>query len=295
MSRPVFVAVGYDGLRMLSEDGRSWGSPMLGQEGEVLRSAVVGNGRVVAVGTRGGDQVLIASVDGVKWTRSRREGGYGGYLRTVQFDGRRFLGLGGDPGAVGAANPYVLLSDDGVNWEGPHRIGGKFLIRRIAFGEGIYVGVGDRGRRAWSRDAIHWEDVPDVKPLETLIDIAHGGGAFVGVGLHGLRWRTLDGRKWLEPIRGEEGEHLNSIVWNGDRFVAVGQGATYLSADGLKWERRANREAPTTVCHYQGVFLGAKWKGRLQASRDGIVWEPVARVDRHIEAVAAGRIGSDRS
>lgn len=295
MSRPVFVAVGYDGLRMLSGDGRSWGSAMFGQEGEILRSAAVGNGRAVAVGTRGGDQVLTSSVDGVNWTRTRREGGYGGYLRAVQFDGRRFLGLGGDPGSVGAANPYVLISEDGTKWEGPHPIGGKFMIRRIAFGDGIYVGVGDRGRRARSRDAIHWEDLPDVKALETLIDIAHGGGVFVGVGLHGLRWRTIDGRKWLEPIRGEEGEHLNSIVWTGDRFVAVGQGATYLSPDGVNWERRPNHDAPVTVCYHEGLFVGAKWKGRLQVSRDGIVWESVARMDRHIEAVAAGRIGPTQS
>lgn len=291
MSRPVFLAVGYDGLRMLSGDAHTWGAPMLGQEGEVLRSAAVGNGRVVSVGTRGGDQVLAASVDGVKWTEVRREGGYGGYLRTVQFDGQRFLGLGGDPGSVGAANPYVLLSEDGTKWEGPHRIGGKFMIRRIAFGGGVYVGVGDRGRRARSSDAIHWEDVPHVKPLETLIDIAHGGGVFVGVGLHGLRWRTVDGRTWFDPVRGEEGEHLNSIIWTGDRFVAVGQGVTYLSPDGSTWERRPNRDAPTAVCFHEGTFLGARWKGRLQASRDGIVWEPVARVDRHVEAVAAGRIG----
>lgn len=264
---------------------------MLGQDGEILRAAAVGNGRMVAVGTRGGDQVLTSSSDGTTWDRARRDGGYGGYLRALCFDGRRFIGLGGDPGSVGAASPHVFFSPDGRTWDGPHSIAGKFMIRRVAFGDGLYVGVGDRGRRARSRDALKWEDVPDVKPLETLIDVAYGGGVFVGVGLHGLRWRTADGLKWTDRQQGDEGEHLNAIVWTGDRFVAVGQGATFVSADGAKWVRRPNREAPTAVCYHGGTFLGCRWKGRLQVSRDGDTWEEVLRVDRHIEAVAAGAIG----
>lgn len=184
-----------------------------------------------------------------------------------------------------------MFSADGNTWDGPHRIAGKFMIRRIAFGGGVYVGVGDRGRRARSRDALAWDDVPDVRPLETLIDVAHGRGVFVGVGLHGLRWRTADGLKWTDRQLGEEGEHLNAIVWTGEQFVAVGQGATCLSTDGVTWERKPNRDAPTAVCYHEGTFLGTRWKGRLQVSRDGVVWTEVARADRHVEAVAAGLIG----
>src|SRR5438067_6833549 len=111
----VFLAVGYDGLRVTSEEGRKWSAPQTGKEGEVFRAAAVGNGRLVAVGTHGGDQ-LLASSKGGKWTVTKRTGGYGGYLRSLTFASGQFLALGGDPGAVGAAQPYLMASADGEKW-----------------------------------------------------------------------------------------------------------------------------------------------------------------------------------
>src|SRR3954449_2683791 len=109
----VFLAVGYNGLRTTSADGRKWSAPVLGKEGEVFRAAAVGNGRLVAVGTYGGDQILASAKGDGKWAVSKRPGGWGGYLRSLTFANGRFLALGGDPGAVGAAAPYLLLSADG--------------------------------------------------------------------------------------------------------------------------------------------------------------------------------------
>ena len=123
----------------------------------------------------------------------------------------------------------------------------------MAFGNGLFVGVGDRGRRACSPDGLDWDDVPDVKPIDTLVDVAFGNGVFVGVGLHGLRMvDRATALTWSEPVRGAEGEHLNSVVWADDRFVAVGPGATYISPDGLTWERRPNADAPVTFCYGRG-------------------------------------------
>jgi hypothetical protein len=286
----LFLAVGHNGLRMTSSDGRTWSAPQLGKEGEVYRAAAVGNGRLVAVGTFGGDQVLASSKNDGMWTVSKRPGGYGGYLRSLTFVNGRFLALGGDPGAVGVAAPYLLSSADGEKWE-ESKFGGKFMLRRLAFGNGVYVGVGDRGRRSSSADAKTWTDVPNTKPLETLIDVAFGAGVFVGVGLHGLRMSTTDGAKWSEKQLGEEGEHLNSIVWAKDRFLAVGAGVTMTSADGRKWERHDNRDAPLTMAWHDGVFVGSRWKGRLMRSTDGIAWEETAKREHHAEAIAGGEVG----
>src|SRR6476660_5393221 len=103
-----FLAAGYHGLRSTSPDGRKWSVPALGKDGEVFRAAAVGNGRLVAVGTHGGDQLLASSKGDGKWSVSKRPGGYGGYLRSLTFANGQFLALGGDPGAVGAAQPYLL-------------------------------------------------------------------------------------------------------------------------------------------------------------------------------------------
>jgi hypothetical protein len=286
----IFLATGQDGLRCTSADGKKWSAPALGKEGEVFRAAAVGNGRLVAVGTYGGDQLLASSKGDGKWSVSKRPGGYGGYLRSLAFVNGQFVALGGDPGAVGAADPYVMTSADGEKWE-TFKIAGKFMLRRLAYGNKLYVGVGDRGRRSVSADLKKWEDVPNVKATQTLVDVAFGDGTFVGVGLHGLRLASADGKKWTDRQTGEEGEHLNSVVWAKDRFVAIGAGVTFTSKDGKKWERQANRDAPVSVCYAGGLFVGARWKGRLLASTDGVKWEQTAKLEQNAEAVAGGELG----
>lgn len=290
MAKSLFIAAGHDGLRMVSADGKTWLPAEMGKESEVYRAAAFGNGRCVVVGTFGGSNLLASTTDAKTWNVQKQDAKYAFYVRGLAFGNGAFLGIGGDPGSVGLGRPFVLRSTDGIKWDGPTEITGKFILRRIVFGGGRWVGVGDRGRRATSTDGLKWEDVAKVKPLDTLTDIAFGNGVFVGVGLHGLRMTTRDGLDWSAPVRGDEGEHLNSIVWAKDRFVAVGPGATYFSPDGAKWERQANKDAPLTMTHGDGVFLGPRWKGRIMRSTDAVRWEEVSKLEQHIEAVAFGQI-----
>ena len=46
-----------------------------------------------------------------------------------------------------------------------------------------------------------WEDVPNIKAVDTLVDVAFGNGLFVGVGLHSLRIISRDGMTWEEIHR----------------------------------------------------------------------------------------------
>ena len=283
-----FVAAGHQGLRLVSRDGRRWEKAALGKEGEVYRAVAYGNGRFAAVGTFGGANLLASSVDGAAWKNAQKDGQYKNFLRGLAFGGGTFVGIGGDPGAVGDSSPFVSLSTDAEQWSDYLRVSGRHILRRIAFGEGFWVGVGDRGRRALSKDAKEWVDVPKTKAVDTLVDVAFGAGRFVGVGLHGLRMSTVDGLEWTPRIEGEEGEHLNSIVWAKDRFVAVGAGATYVSPDGLAWTRKENRDAPHTVAFGDGLFVGLQWKGRILVSPDGVTWEEVHKAEQHLESVAFG-------
>ena len=289
-TRPLFVAVGHNGLRLASDDGVDWKNLQTGKEGETYRAVQFGNGRFVTVGTYGGENIFASSADGATWKTGRKEAKYVKYFRGLGFGREMFLGLGGDPGSVGSSSPFVLTSRDGVEWSDFISIPGKHILRRVAFGNGLFVGVGDRGRRALSADGKDWKEAPGTKAIETLVDVAFGNGVFVGVGLHGLRATTQNGVKWSEARRGEEGEHLNSIVWAGDRFVAVGAGATYFSADGADWKREPNQDAPLVLAHGNRIFIGANWKGRLLKSSDGIEWKQVFKAGHHIEAVTFGTL-----
>jgi hypothetical protein len=284
----LFVAVGHSGLRMVSTDGSAWTDLQTGKEGEVYRAAAHGNGRFVAVGSFGGNNIYASTADGQTWDTGIKDAKYVNYLRGLGFGRGAFLGLGGDPGAVGDSKPFVVTTMDGKAWTDPVFVTGKNMLRRVCWGNERFVAVGDRGRRATSPDGLQWTDTPDVKAIDTLIDVTFGQGRFVGVGLHGLRMTSEDGLTWSNRLVGEEGEHINSVIWTGDRFVAVGQGATYFSADGLKWERTVNHDAPLTAVYGQKQFIGANWRGRILRSDDAIAWREVFKADHHIEAIAFG-------
>ncbi len=285
----LFVAVGQDGLRIVSDDGVAWRDAQTGKEGQTYRALAFGNGRFVAVGSYGGENIFASTSDGVTWETGKKEAKYVNYLRGLGFDGQQFLGIGGDPGSVGSSKPFVATSPDGKSWSDYVTVPGKNIIRRISFGKGLIVGVGDRGRRAASGDAGKtWQDAPDTKPIDTLADVAFGNGKFVGVGLHGLRMSSDDGLAWSTPQRGEEGEHLNTIIWTGQQFAAIGFGATYFSPDGVQWTRQLNQNAPLTAAFGRGTYVGTQWKGRILTSKDAIFWKEIHRAEQHVEALCFG-------
>src|SRR3954469_17204983 len=144
-STSLFAAVGQDGTRIVSRDGVTWEYLATGKEGEVYRAVAFGNGRCVAVGTFGGKNILASSADGEKWESTSIDGKYKNYVRGLGFGNKMFVAIGGDPGSVGASSPFVMLSDDGRKWSDFIEIAGKNIIRRIAWGKDLFVGVGDRG------------------------------------------------------------------------------------------------------------------------------------------------------
>lgn len=286
----MFIAVGHNGLRLASKDGKQWEHLQSGKEGEVFRAVAFGRERFVAVGSYGGDNITAVSADGKVWEQGKLEAKYTKYFRGLGFGHEIFLGLGGDPGSVGDSKPFVLTSTDGKSWSDFQSVPGKHILRRVAWGDGRFVAVGDRGRRATSTDGLKWEDAPNAKAIDTLVDVVFGKDLFVGVGLHGLRMTSSDGLKWSAATRGNEGEHLNTILWNGEAFVAIGAGATYRSSDGETWERLPNKDAPTTATFGDGLFVGSLWKGRIVVSTDGVAWQEVFKSELHIESVAFGKL-----
>lgn len=284
----LFLAAGQFGQRLVSENGTDWKNLILTRDGETYRAAAFGNGHWFAVGSFGGDNLYASTADGVTWTTQIHDAKYSAYVRAAVFGHDLLFAVGGDPGGVGNSQPFVVTSPDGIQLSDVIPISGKNMIRRIAFGDGKFVGVGDRGRRAASPDGRNWSDAPDVKAIDTLVDVAFGNGIFVGVGLNGLRMSTRDGITWTSPQRGDEGEHLNSIMWAGDRFVAVGLGATFFSPDGEHWTRQDNHDGPLTATWGNGVFIGSAWRGRLLRSTDGINWTQVYKSPHHFEALTYG-------
>lgn len=281
-----FVAAGYQGQRISSSNGRDWTNHELGKEGEIYRAVAFGNGRAAALGSFGGGNIYSSTPDGKAWEpRGFKDGKFTRFVRAACFGDGRFVAVGADP-AFSISSPDGREWSDYARLGVPDRQ--YQVLRRVAHGNGRYVAIGDLARRAVSKDGVEWTDVPKPDAAESLIDLAFGRGVFAGVGLNGLCMSSEDGLAWTRRFAGEEGEHLNSVLWTGDRFVAVGHGATYFSPDGIQWERRPNRNAPLAAAYGAGVFVGTHWKGRILFSEDALSWTQVFKSDHHFEVVAYG-------
>lgn len=167
-----FVAVGHHGLRLSSLDGIEWTHVQTGKDGEIYRAVAFGNGRFVAVGSYGGANIFASTADGETWDANTEDARYVNYLRGIGCGKNEFLALGGDPGAVGDSRPFVRTTADSKTWseatpvvvtqsllpgfvpapDGKPLPSSKNMLRRFAYGNELFVAVGDRGRRSVSKD-----------------------------------------------------------------------------------------------------------------------------------------------
>jgi hypothetical protein len=292
----VFLATGEKGLRVFSTDGKTWTHLQTDRDGVLLKYACFLDGRCVAAGQYGGERVAFVTTDGVKWDSLKLPGQpYATRLDALFVSANRFHAILFEDGSKFQA----ITSEDGKNWLPRKSILDDWKVlrhdahlRRVAQGNERVVLVGDYGARLSRKiDAEKFEAVQKALAKDTLIDIAFGNGVFVGGGLHGLRMRSKDGLEWTDRIVGEEGEHINSMIFDGKQFVGIGQGATYRSPDGEKWERISNNDAPTACAFGNGVYVGSLWPGKLLRSTDAIRWEQVRELPHHVLALTYGKLG----
>ena len=187
--KPIFVAVGYGGHRTRSLDGIRWqdhviDDPNGGDDKNLLRGVGFAGGVFVAVGDR-----ILTSDNGAQWKKAAytpasflnqacaqkglwvAAGGNGLRVRSadkgttweisVAFMEGHFRGLacGADRFvAVGQRNNMGMtsVSTDGINWTPPAVSGAR--LGRVAFGNGLFVSVGDGGRVATSSDGQTWSN-----------------------------------------------------------------------------------------------------------------------------------------
>jgi len=296
LNGPVFVATGESGMRVFSQDGKTWTHLQTDREGVLLKYVCFQSGRCFTGGRFGGELVTYDSVDAVNWNTAKLASKpYAERLELLFVTGDQVCGIISTDGAP----PEAIRTKDGKTWTARKALVDDWRVmvrdahlRRVAEGNGRLVFTGDYGARLSGKSIDDkFQAVPKALAKDTLIDIAFGNGVFVGSGLHGLRMRSADGLEWTDRVVGEEGEHINTMTFDGKQFVGIGQGATYRSPDGQKWERTPNKDAPTVASFGDGAYVGALWPGKVLCSEDGITWEKVHELPHNVLAIAHGQIG----
>jgi len=198
------------------------------------------DGRFVAVGRHHpydpepGPTAIYTSGDGLRWEpadlgeQTQVTG-----LSDVAFGNGRWVALGWDSYTVQAQDlgypdeeVLVLVSEDGVHWEPGGDGLPDWILRELAFGDGVFVASRYDGQMAWSTDGLSWQggmtvDGGDGVHLDQ--SIAFGAGRFVKPGETGdeLVFATSeDGVNWVvgEPVDGPV-NHLGGLRFVDGRFV----------------------------------------------------------------------------
>ncbi len=294
-----FVAVGQSGTILTSPNGLQWTAQTSGLQ-QYLLGVAWHAGRFVAVGSL----VLLASHDGVSWTRlstppfdtlAAATGGSFGWVAVGRggailtsgdgsswqqrtsgattnplmdgvWVGHRFLVVG--------RGGTVLASEDGVRWSSQVVASGS--IEAVAWSGQHLVAVGGVGILR-STDGTTW--VPQTLPADSggLVDVVWTGSQWLAVGGAGAVLTSPDGEAWTKRPSGTE-RRLNGVTWTGRMAVAVGENGTILtSPDGASWTQRASGTAQELYAVGAGggklVAVGAR--GTILESLDGASWTSV--------------------
>ena len=154
------------------------------------------------------------------------------------------------------------------------RSGVRQNLSDIAFGEGVFVAVGDSATIISSPNGRNWT----VQSFQTngvsdYTGIAYGNGVFVAVGPGNHKVRTSDnGLDWGPAQRGSSA--LYDVAFGEGRFVAVGD-AILTSVDGRSWTRVRRLSTSKAIAYGNSRFVALGEDDRVWISRNGIRWTNV--------------------
>lgn len=170
-------------------------------------------------------------------------------------------------------------------------------------GTPTFVVAGYDLRRIVSTDGAAWDhdvsDPPDPQSLDNIGDgIAFGKGVCAVVAHSGLT-TTRDGVTWTkigDPLPQKwPGLGGGKVIFDGDTFLIVASADTYLSKDGVSWQKYSSSAGAT---HWNGLASGNghfvavgdsnSAGGDRKASEDGITWHDYQEGGERYGALAFG-------
>ena len=154
-------------------------------------------------------------------------------------------------------------------------------MHSIAYGNEIYVAVGDFGTIKVSKNGTDWNETTAITP-NLLYSVVNGYGRFVAVGLAGTVLESKDAKRWHLVSMPLEAKSLsfNKVIWDGKQYTAFAYDYVGVSKDGLTWKKYSLQG--------QRYITDAVWNGKLYMgvgngifrSEDGIHWSGKITGDR---------------
>ncbi len=241
-----FVAAGFDGgTIMTSPDSVTWSTNVSGFPSErFLTDVAFGNGLWIAVGGQflpptsdivgfNDNPGVASSTNGVTWAVSSAGADF--LPAAIAYGDGRFVAVGNviDASQQGT-HSGAAVSTNAVTWTLGNPAITTSALNGLAFGNGIFVAVGDAGSIFSSPDGLVWTR-RDSGTTAYLSGVAHGDGQFVAVACAGSPTvlTSPDGFAWHPQ---NISTSFLGIAYGSAQYVAVGlRGSICSSSNGISW------------------------------------------------------------
>lgn len=249
--------------------------------------AFASNGsKMLAAGMSG---TILSSLDGINWTQENSGTTYNFYGAT--YANGLFVLVGAEyPGGPSV----IVTSPDGVTWTERNLDFWTLGLNNVAYGNGVFVTVGNHDVIYTSTDGISWSFASNTAFTgEHLNDVKFLNNKFVAVGHNGRVIHSNDGVNWATS--NTDGlSQLHGIAYGNGKYVASGQsdgaeGVLLMSNDLTNWTgiNPAASSIIKRIAFDDNKFVGASGSGVL-ISTDGVNWELTSNV-------SVGEVGWDGS
>ena len=146
----------------------------------------------------------------------------------------------------------------------------------IAYGNGKYVAVGQKGYVTTSTDGVNWTTPKTDGGYKSSLGIAFGKGKFItgSSTVAGTIMSSTDGNAWTTVANITNSDLQDFRYVNDLFFVGSGNGYSYVSADGITWEQINSPQIVNAITYNNGLYVAACYNGIIATSNDGKAWTP---------------------
>jgi hypothetical protein len=248
----------------ISQDGFSWRLATT-ITSTIITNLTFGNGRFVALGTRGSSMFVMWSDNGIDWNDvSISNTGFQGLC----YGNGQFVAV-----STGGTN-RIMRSPDGINWTYETAPTTRAWWG-VEYGNGVYVAVSNAAFLIYSFDGITWIEV--ALTLSNWQGVAYGNGIWiVGRTTFSTSYYTsYDGINWTlrtAPVNLSM-DRLNLKFGNGLFVTSTDSfsGARLITTeDGINWRVRGTGGVPNppiyAFAYGDGVFVGLSYADVIYVS-----------------------------
>jgi hypothetical protein len=268
-----YLAIGHGGQRMLSRDGKtwekhvSWGEPKHDQND--LNVAVNFKGTFFAGGGFFSGR-FTGTRDGERWSDGVIPGSspifglqiVGDTLYAIDLRGLVFKSSDGEQWEL-VVKPEMPSK---VHWIRTVAQGNGVIVGTGDYGPATVFDPATGKIQVTQMDG---------QTEKKATRVAFGNGVFVIVGQNGLITVSKDGKTWennkAEPERGD----FQGITFTGKEFVATGKKGMQRSADGLKWEPIKEKIPTNIRLVNGWLYGFSWPPSKISRSKDGVTWDPI--------------------